>query len=84
MEVLANWAVGGLSASGLVALIYVTLTFVRSSRTDAVSAYSDLYQTVLTKCEKCETDLEIMRKEKDEEIEALKARVIELEMQMNA
>ena len=79
MEALANWAVGGLSASGLVALIYVTLTFVRQSRSDAVNAYSDLYQTVLTKCEKCEQELQEVREEKDAEINALKARVAELE-----
>jgi len=79
MEVLANWAVGGLSASGFVALIYVTLTFVRSSRSDAVSAYSDLYQVVLTKCEKCEQELQEVRDEKDAEISALRARVAELE-----
>lgn len=89
-EALADWIVGGLSAGGFVALIYITFTFVRHSRNDTVSEYADLYQKMAEKCEKCERrlnekdgEIDQLRREKDAEILELRQRINGLERELS-
>lgn len=72
-----SWLLSIGTGGGFVALVWITIKFFGSSQTEAVSAYSDLYQLVKTERDEFATEIAGLR----QEIAALR---VELEAERKA
>lgn len=68
---LNNILVNGGTGVGFLGLFYFTLTFLRATKNDTLSAYSDLYAKATARCDELEKQLKEERQECQAELAAL-------------